>query len=147
MVRLFFLGTPRVLLIVRFRRTRLRMICIIITSITRYGGAAVFAVQSEFTPRYGERRSRFSPFFIFPRLISRVTGLYPSNAISSYCFASPAKLRRLTRAPFGHLCIRLSTDRRESFFTHVSYVAILSLAQWSHEHAVILKKTSESSNI
>jgi len=56
-----------------------------------------FAVQSEFTSRYGERRGRFSSFFIFLRLISRVTGLYPSNAINSYCFASPAKLRRLTR--------------------------------------------------
>jgi len=92
-----FLGTPRVLLIVRFRRTRS-------TNDTynyyvNHGTAErlFFAVQSEFTSRYSERRGRFSPFFIFPRLISRVTGLYPSNAINSYCFASPAKLRRLTR--------------------------------------------------
>lgn len=72
-----------------------------------------FAVESEihFFDTANDERPYASSSFIFPGLISRVTGLYPSNAISSYCFASPAKLRRLTRPPFDHLCICLSTDR------------------------------------
>lgn len=117
-----------------------RMIRIIITSITPRR-AAIFAVQSEFAARRAMRRTMANgesraPLF-FHGLLAGSRGLYPSNAISSYCFASPAKLRRLTRPlsgsfmhtfkyrPSRKLPVHLRTQREILYFSHGERVATL----------------------
>ena len=134
-----FLGSPRVLLIVRFRRTCLRMICIIITSIMARRLFSRSNLNSLFSMANGEAVSRRSLFF--HGLLAGSWGYIhqtPSAPIVSLHLRSFDDLQDPFR-PFMHT-LKYRPSRK--FFMRTLYVAFLSLVQWLHERRILKEITN-----